>query len=485
MCTSSQSLWLTNLYVLRSNLPNSFFTSESTTNKCYTSSSSSKDQNSKLPDPKITNCNTPKFSKNNLPQHIHTHLFPAEILISEGKIEKILPSPMPVTPPSGYRRIDLHGAIVTAGLVDLHVHLREPGQEDKETISTGTIAAARGGWTTLCAMPNTIPDPHTPALLDHLNELIARCAKVKVLPYSPITRGLTSNELVDFSAQVEHGAIAFSNDGKGVQNAGVMLEAMRLCSQLGKPIATHAEDESIMRGGVINHGQTAKKFGLPGIHRLAESVQVSRDVIIAESTGAHHHLCHASTAESIRIVRRAQQDGVHVTAEAAPHHLILTDADIPADNALWKMNPPLRTMSDIEAMLSGLRDGTICAIATDNAPHIPAEKHCSFRTGAFGVVTNEVSFGLLYTQLVISQKLDLPLLVNALTSGPARAYDLSAGTLAEGAAADLAAFDLLNKTTVCPEKFLGKARNTPFSGMEFYGNCVLTICDGNIVYEQK
>lgn len=412
-------------------------------------------------------------------------LEPAQILIENSTIRAFTPGKTNAL--DGFftnsQVLNLQGALVTPGLVDLHIHLREPGQEEKETIASGTAAAARGGWTTVCAMPNTLPDPHSPELLIELQERFHTHSIIKALPYSPITVGITSDKLVDFGAQARAGAIAFSNDGKGVQKAGVMWQAMQYASEIGLPIATHAEDESIIQNGVINAGDAATRLDLPGIHRLAETVQVARDVLIAEATGAHHHLCHASTNESMRIIQRALSDGVKVSAEVTPHHLLLSDNDILSDNANWKMNPPLRTPEDIQSLLDGIKNGTIVAIATDNAPHLPTEKNCSFLDGAFGVVTNEYSFALLYTKLVCNNKLSLKQLVDALTIGPATAYNLTAGTLTIGKSADLAAFALDATVTINPNTFVGKGRNSPFVNEKVKGDCIFTMCNGKIVYQ--
>jgi dihydroorotase len=408
---------------------------------------------------------------------------PSQLLVADGRVEAISRGRSSALDGVQAARIDLGGALLTPGLVDLHDHLREPGQEEKETIATGTAAAARGGWTTVCAMPNTDPDPHNPELMARLLQRIASSAKVKVLPYSPITVGLTSEEPVDPEAMVDAGAVAFSNDGKGVQSAGVMYDAMRAAAHHGRPVAAHAEDNSLVRGGVINDGPKARELDLPGITGLAETVQVVRDLAIAEVTGAHYHLCHASTRQSIRALRRAQADGVRATAEASPHHLLLADADIPADDGFYKMNPPLRARCDVEAIVEGLRDGTLCAIATDNAPHTAAEKDCSFRDAAFGVITNEHTFALLYTSFVLAGRFRLDQLVHWLTEGPSDAYQLGdAGRIRVGGPADLAAFDLTREVAIDPDRFSGKGRNTPFAGRRVLGDCVFTMVDGAVVH---
>lgn len=411
---------------------------------------------------------------------------PSQILVDAGRIEALSIGRAHQLDGADAQVGSLGGALVTPGLVDLHDHLREPGQEAKETIASGTAAAARGGWTTICAMPNTSPDPHTPELLTELRERFARDAVVKTLPYSPITAGLTSEELVDFDAQARAGAIGFSNDGKGVQSAGVMYDAMTAAARLDLPVAAHAEDNSLVRGGVINQGRRSAQLGLPGTTRLAETVQVVRDLAIAEETGVHYHLCHASTGESIRAVRRARADGVRATAEAEPHHLLLADEDIPSDDGNYKMNPPLRTRADVDAIVAGLCDGTIDAIATDNAPHTAAEKNCSMRDAAFGVITNEHTFALLYTAFVLPGRFRLDQLVGWLTSGPADLYGMpEAGRLRVGGPADLAAFDLVGQTVIDLEHFAGKGRNTPFAGREVHGDCILTLVDGAVVHSNR
>ncbi len=409
---------------------------------------------------------------------------PAQILVQDGIIEIVSYSPDALTVPDA-EVVDLGGALVTAGLVDIHIHLREPGQTHKETVATGTAAAARGGWTTVCAMPNTEPDPHTPELLREAIEIYENDAVVRVLPWAPITPGLTSPDVVDQKTLVGAGAIGFSNDGKGVQLAGTMYDAMLNAAKLGVPIGVHSEDESLVRGGVINEGDTADRLGLPGMTRLAETVQVARDLTIAKETGGHYHLCHASTSESLEMIRLAQERGVKATAEVSPHHLLLADADVPEDDGTWKMNPPLRSREDSKALLEALRDGVVTAIATDNAPHTLEEKCVSFRDAAFGVVTNEVAFGLLYTAFVKTDKLPLSTLVNALTTGPAEIISRpDLGRLEAGVRADIAAFDLDNVTTVDTDEFVGMGVNTPFHGREYYGECVFTMFGGKVVHRK-
>lgn len=407
---------------------------------------------------------------------------PAQILV-DGDVVAIVSYSPDALDAGDADVVDLGGALVTAGLVDIHIHLREPGQTHKETVATGTAAAARGGWTTVCAMPNTDPDPNTPDLLREAMKTYKNDAVVRVLPWAPITPGLTSHDVVDMEGLVETGAIGFSNDGKGVQLAGTMYDAMVEAARLGVPIGVHSEDESLVRGGVINEGDAADRLGLACMTRLAETVQVARDLTIAKATGAHYHLCHASTADSLEMIRLAQGAGVKATAEASPHHLLLADADVPDDDGTWKMNPPLRSPDDSQALLDALRDGVVTVIATDNAPHTLDEKCVSFREAAFGVVTNEVAFGLLYTAFVKTGKLPLATLVNALTTGPAEIISRpDLGRLEAGMRADIAAFDLERAAAVDTDEFVGMGVNTPFNGREYYGECVLTMVGGKVIH---
>lgn len=269
---------------------------------------------------------------------------------------------------------DAKGQLVTPGLVDVHVHLREPGFTYKETIKTGSQAAARGGFTTVCAMPNLDPTPDTVEKFEQVLDIIERDAVVKVLQYAPITEELRSEVLTDQAGLKAAGAFAFTNDGVGVQTAGTMYLAMQEAAKQGMALVAHTEDDSLLFGGVMHKGEVSEKLDLPGIMSATESSQIARDVILAEETGAHYHVCHVSTKESVRIIRDAKRAGVHVTAEVSPHHLILMDEDIPEDNGFWKMNPPLRGKEDRDALIEGLMDGTIDCIATDHAPHGLEEK---------------------------------------------------------------------------------------------------------------
>lgn len=285
----------------------------------------------------------------------------------------------------GERVIDLKGKLITNGLVDIHVHFREPGFTDKETILSGSKASARGDITTVCAMPNTNPVPDTPEKFQAIQDIIKRDSVVKTFQYAPITEELRTDKLVDMVAM---DPFAFTNDGVGVQTAGIMYEAMKLAASLDKPIVAHTEDESLLYGGVMHDGIRNKELGLPGIMGIVESSQIARDILIAKETGIHYHVCHISSKESVDAIREGKRKGVNVTAEVTPHHLILNEMDIPSDDAIFKMNPPLRGKEDQRALIEGLADGTIDFIATDHAPHTMEEKSGGFIDAPFGIVVS-------------------------------------------------------------------------------------------------
>jgi dihydroorotase len=378
--------------------------------------------------------------------------------------------------------IDVKGKLVTPGLTDVHVHFRQPGFEDKETILTGSQAAARGGFTRVAAMPNLNPAPDTPEKLTTLQDLIDQDAVIEVLQYAPITGGLKSDDLVDMENMSE--AFAFTNDGFGVQTAGTMYLAMKEAARNNKPLVAHTEDESLLFGGVMHEGIKNKELGLPGILNATESSQIARDIHLAEETGVHYHVCHVSTKASVAAIRDGKARGVHVTAEVAPHHLILNEMDIPADDATYKMNPPLRGEEDQAALLEGLLDGTLDMVATDHAPHTLAEKANGFMGSPFGIVGIETAFAVMYTHFVKTGVMSLAFLLEKMAIAPTMVFGLTPAALTVGSPADIAVFDLDQAYTIDPADYLSKSQVTPFNGEEVYGMCALTIYNGDIVYQQ-
>ncbi|MCM3767990.1 dihydroorotase [Neobacillus niacini] len=408
------------------------------------------------------------------------HIKQSDILIENGIIVKIDKN----IEKDADRKIDASGLLVSPGFIDLHVHLREPGGEKKETIATGTMAAARGGFTTIANMPNTRPVPDTKSNMDDLQKRIHATAKVRVLPYASITTRQLGQELTDFEALKEAGAFAFTDDGVGVQSAGMMLAAMKRAANLDMAIVAHCEDNTLINKGCVHEGTFSKQHGLNGIPSVCESVQIARDVLLAEAAGCHYHVCHISTKESVRVVRDAKRAGIKVTAEVSPHHLLLSEDDIPGLDTNFKMNPPLRGAEDREALIAGLLDGTIDFIATDHAPHTDSEKSEGMVLAPFGIVGLETAFPLLYTHFVVNEIISLQQLIEYLTRKPAAAFNLPYGNIAEGAPADIVLLDLNEEQEIDPKKFLSKGKNTPFAGWSCKGWPVLTIAHGQIVWEK-
>ena len=406
---------------------------------------------------------------------VNGRFIPADIRLEGGRIAAVEPA----------GDIDPREKLLYAmpGLADVHVHLREPGFSYKETIRTGTLAAAHGGYTAVCAMPNLNPAPDCPEHLRIQQAIIDRDAAVRVYPYGTITRGEAGRELSDMEALAEH-VVAFSDDGRGVQDGDMMRAAMVRAKSLGKLIAAHCEDNRLLRGGYIHDGRYARAHGHAGICSESEWRQIERDLDLARETGCGYHVCHVSTRQSVALIRQAKREGVDVTCETAPHYLLLCDDDLREDGR-FKMNPPLRGREDRLALLEGLADGTIDMIATDHAPHAAEEKARGLKDSAMGIVGLETAFALLYTHLVREQKLiTLERLASLMSDAPARRFGLPGGRLAPGAEADIALFDLDSAWEIDPDRFLSMGRATPFALWRVYGECAETICRGETAWRR-
>ncbi|MBR5864273.1 MAG: dihydroorotase [Alistipes sp.] len=401
-----------------------------------------------------------------------------DVVVADGKIAFVGKS---VEPEAGDKVVDCAGKLVCSGLVDLHVHLREPGFSSKETIASGTSAAAHGGFTTVCSMPNLAPAPDTMEHLQEQLDLIAKDAVVKVLPYATITERRAGDELVDFAALKPYVA-GFSDDGTGVQREEVMKAAMEAAAENDCIIAAHCEVDDLLRGGYIHDGEYARKNGHRGICSESEWAQIERDIKLTEEIGCRYHVCHISTKESVALIREAKSRGVKITCETGPHYLTMCDMDL-QEEGRFKMNPPIRSAEDRDALVKGIQDGTIDVVATDHAPHTAEEKSRGLERSAMGVVGLETSFAVIYTKLVKTGVITLEKAVDVLAEAPRRIFGLG-GKFAEGEAADIAVFDLEAEWTVDPEKFHSKGKATPFEGWALQGECCLTMVDGKIVYER-
>ena len=363
--------------------------------------------------------------------------------------------------------------VLFPGFCDVHVHFREPGFSYKETIRTGTMAAARGGYTAVCTMPNLNPAPDTRENLAVQLQAIARDAQIRVLPYGTISVDEQGDRLSDLEGLAEQ-VCAFSDDGRGVQKPELMRAAMLRARALGKLIAAHCEDESLLHGGYIHDGEYARRHGHPGISSESEYAQIARDLELAKQTGCAYHVCHISTKESVALIRRAKAEGVNVTCETAPHYLVLCDEDLQEDGR-FKMNPPLRSREDRQALLEGIADGTIDMIATDHAPHSREEKAGGLRESRMGIVGLETAFPVLYTHLVKKGVISLERLVQLLSDNPKRRFGIDTET-------DFTIFELATLYTIDPATFLSMGQATPFAGWTVYGRCLLTVCGGKVVY---
>ena len=402
--------------------------------------------------------------------------FEADVVVCGDRIAEVTPEAA-ILP--GDKVVDCRGRWVSAGLVDLHVHLREPGFSSKETIATGTAAAAHGGFTTVCAMPNLEPAPDSLENLRRETEIIERDAVVKVLPYATITRRRAGREIVDFAALRPYVA-AFSDDGSGVQDDDMMLAAMRAAAANDCIIAAHCEVNSLLHGGYIHDGAYAAAHGHKGISSESEWRQIERDIKLAEQTGCRYHVCHISTKESVALIRDAKRSGVRITCETGPHYLTMCDADL-REEGRFKMNPPIRSAADRDALIEGVQDGTIDVIATDHAPHTAEEKSRGLAGSAMGVAGLETSFAVIYTKLVMAGIISPERMIELMAEAPRSIFALGGG-LAAGEKADIAVFDLDNEFTVDPATFLSKGRSTPFEGWRLHGQTILTLVDGRTAY---
>ncbi len=431
----------------------------------------------------------------------------ADVLVVDGTIVEIVGGlGMTAIDPKipGTQVIDAAGCMIAPGFVDMHCHLREPGDEDKETVASGTQAAARGGFTTLCAMPNTTPPPDTPGNVRRLLEIAARDALVRVLPVGTLTKGRAGRELSDMAELAEAGVVAFSDDGAFVSDARLMQHALLYSTLVDLPVLSHAEDTVLAEETDMNEGAICTLLGLRGNPAAAEVAAVAREIALAELTGAHVHICHVSTARAVELIRQAKERGVRVTAEVTPHHLTLTDAwvaghlarqvsldgheplvPVPAGFSPYhphtRVNPPLRTRADLEALWQGLRDGTIDVVATDHAPHTWVDKECEYSLAAPGISGLETALPLLLT-LSHHNIVDLSTLVGALSCNPARLLGLPYGTLQVGRPADLVIFDPEKELRVDPETFASKGRNSPLAGVTLRGEVRWTLVGGRVVH---
>ncbi len=402
-----------------------------------------------------------------------------DLLVRDGKIDWLVDGRLPE---ADYDILDAGGLIVCPGFIDLHCHLRQPGYEEKETIATGTRAAARGGFTTLCCMPNTSPPLDNEAMLNYVRTVAAREGVVRVFPIGCITAGRKGEEAADWNEMEMNGAVAFSDDGSPVTDPAIMRRALEYSRDFSRPIIDHCEDLPLTEGGQVNEGVVALEMGLRGMPAAAEENFVKRDIALAKETGGHLHIAHVSTEGSVDLIRAAKEEGVHVTAEVTPHHLTLTEEDVLKYGTLAKVNPPLRTKRDTVALLRAINDSVIDIVATDHAPHTKADKSCEFSRAAFGISGLETALGSL-AGLILTSELSLNNMIAALTMGPARVLGYAKlGTLETGAPADICIFDLHKEWLVDTEKFASKGKNTPLAGRTLKGKVMATIYMGNPVY---
>ena len=401
----------------------------------------------------------------------------ADVLIAEGRIRRV----GKVTETAD-RTIDADGLIVCPGLIDMHVHLREPGNEDEETIATGTAAAVAGGFTTVACMPNTNPPLDNEAAIEFVFRQAARSAHCNVLPIGALTKARAGKELAEVGQMVRAGAAGFSDDGSGVANSAVMLRAMQYVGMFGKPVIQHCEDPDLAAGGCMHQGLTSTRLGLPGIPAVAEEAMIQRDVLLASITGAHYHVAHISTARSVEIVREAKRRGIRVTSEVTPHHLLLSEESCASYDTHFKVNPPLRTQADVAACVAGVADGTIDCLVTDHAPHGAEEKELEFQNAPFGLVGLETAVPLTIRALVEPGIVDWPRWVACFTTKPARILGIDRGALSAGAIADVTVINPDIRWRIDAARFASRSRNTPFDGWDVRGRAMCTIVGGKVCF---
>jgi dihydroorotase len=403
-----------------------------------------------------------------------------DLLVQDGKIAAVGPG---LGAPDGADVRDVAGLVVAPGLVDVHVHLREPGNEDEETVATGARAAAAGGFTAICAMPNTDPVTDNQAAVGFIVRQAMRAGFARVHPIGAVSVGQRGEKLAEFGEMVGAGAVAVSDDGRPVVSGHLMRTALEYARTFDIPVADHCEEPTLAAGGVMHEGLVASRLGLKGIPAAAEEIMVARDILLAELTGGHVHLCHMSTRGSVDLIRRGKERGVRVTAEVTPHHLVLTDHACEDYDTHAKMNPPLREGADVAALRAALTEGVIDCVASDHAPHAYDEKEAAFDDAPFGIVGLETAFGVAFTELVQGGVLALPLLIRRMSTAPAAIFHLPGGTLRVGAPADVSVLDVTTPWSVDATRFHSKSRNTPFAGRELTGAARLTIVAGKPVFD--
>ncbi|MEX1185627.1 MAG: dihydroorotase [Gemmatimonadaceae bacterium] len=402
-----------------------------------------------------------------------------DVLLAAGLIEACGRG---LAAPDGARVLDCAGMIVSPGFIDVHCHLREPGREDVETVATGARAAAAGGFTAVCAMPNTDPVTDNQAAVGFIIRQAQRAKAARVHPIGAISLGQRGEALAEFGEMIGAGAVAVSDDGRPVASAQLMRTALEYARTFNIPVIDHCEEPTLSHGGAMNEGIVSARLGLKGIPSEAEEIMVIRDILLARRTKGHVHLAHMSTVGSVELIRWGKERGINVTAEVCPHHLTLTEDRVGAYDTNAKMNPPLRTAADVAALRDAVADGTIDLIATDHAPHHYDEKEQEFANAPNGIVGLETALAVVHTKLVAGGVLDYPRLVERMSCAPARVFHLPGGTLERGAVADVTVFDPRAEWTVDPAAFLSKGRNTPYAGEKLHGRAIFTIVDGEIVY---